>query len=54
MEARADARPAPSDGKPRPWREHAAAQVKGYLETLANRGGRTGMLIARRSAAPIR
>ncbi|MEA3215020.1 MAG: sarcosine/dimethylglycine N-methyltransferase [Acidimicrobiia bacterium] len=53
MKARAEARPAPADGKPRPWREHAAAQVNGYLETLANLGGRTGMLIAHRPAAPV-
>jgi hypothetical protein len=54
LRARQEARPAPADGKPRPWREHAAAQVAGYLETLAELGGRTGMLIARRSAVPAR
>lgn len=53
MKARADARPAPTDGKPRPWREHAAAQVNGYLETLAQRGGRTGMLIAGRAGETV-
>ena len=38
-----------SAGQERPWREFVAATIDAYIETLANLGGRTGLLIAERN-----
>ena len=48
IKAGIDRSEAGQDGRPRPWRERVAAMVGAYIETLANLGGRTGILIAQR------
>jgi len=55
IRARLEGSPAPPAGdKGSGWREQGLAIVGGYMETLANLGGRTGILVARRTAPPRR
>ena len=50
IRSRFPAAPAPSPGdEGGPWREQGLAILDGYIETLAKLGGRTGILVAKRS-----
>ena len=51
MKAMLEGRPAPQRREQAPqWREEGLAIVDGYIETLVNLGGRTGILVAKRAS----